>query len=77
MAVIVFLVIIAVIVVAWALFALMRGSKKVVDEDANLTAGHKFPSETGHAPSLLEDDLSFANRETETSREPAPSATDR
>jgi hypothetical protein len=77
MAVIVFLVIIAVIVVAWALFALMRGSKKVADKDTELTTGHQFPSETGQAPSLLEDDLSFANRETDTSRESAPTANDR
>jgi hypothetical protein len=77
MAVIVFLVVVALIAVAWALLALMRGSKEIVDKDADLTAGHKFPSETGQAPSLLEDDLSFANRETDTSRESAPSANDR
>jgi hypothetical protein len=38
----------------------------------NLTQGHRFPSETGEAPTLLQEDLSFAERATE----PQPAETD-
>jgi hypothetical protein len=65
---IVFLVVVAIVVVAWAALVLLRGSKKVADKGADLTTGHQFPSEKGEAPSLLEDDLSFANRESDASR---------
>jgi hypothetical protein len=67
-AVLLFLIVVGIVVLAWAAFAFFRGSKEVADEDADLTAGHQFPSEKGQAPSLLDDDLSFANRETKTSR---------
>jgi hypothetical protein len=66
MAVIFFLVLVALVVVVWAAFAFIRGSKEVVDKQSDLTTGHELPAEKGGEPSLLEEDLSFANRPTET-----------
>lgn len=68
MAVSIFIVLVAVVALVWAGFALMHGSREVADERSDLTAGHRFPSENDEAPSLLEDDLSFANRHTKATR---------
>jgi hypothetical protein len=67
-AVIIFLAIVLVVIVAWFAIASVRGSKEVVESDTDLQAGHQFPAERGGAPSLLEDDLSFANDESEAAR---------
>jgi hypothetical protein len=69
MAVIIFLGLVVIAVLVWAAFAIFRGSKEVADEDTDLAAGHEFPSERGEAPTLLEDDLSFANRKSDASRD--------
>ena len=61
MAVIIFLAVVLLIVLAWIAFAFLKGSKEVVESDSDLQAGHQFPAERGDAPSLLEDELSFAN----------------
>ena len=76
MAVIIFLAVVLLIVLAWIAFAFMKGSKEVVESDTDLQAGHRFPAERGDAPSLLESDLSFANHESDaagrTNRDAAP-----
>lgn len=69
MAVIVFLVLVGLVVVVWLGVTFLRGSKEVVDEGTQAGAGHKFPAETGDAPTLLEDDLSFSNRTASDQRE--------
>jgi hypothetical protein len=75
-AVIIFLAVVLLIVLAWVALAFLKGSKEVVESDTDLQAGHQFPVERGDAPSLLEDDLSFANDESDaarrTNRDPAP-----
>jgi hypothetical protein len=73
MVVVVFLLLVVLAVAAWAAFAFFRGSKEVADETSDLTTGHQFPAEKGDAPTLLEDDLSFANRETDTPPSEHPS----
>lgn len=65
MAVLFFLVVVALVVVAWALIAYVRGSAQMLDPGADLTQGHRFPSEKGEALTLLQEDLSFAERPTE------------
>ena len=67
-AVIIFLAVVLLIVLAWVALALMRGSKEVVESDTDLQAGHQFPAERGDAPSLLGDDLSFADDESDAAR---------
>jgi hypothetical protein len=64
MAVIFFLALVVLVAVVWTLVALAKGSKEVVNDDADPVAGHEFPAEREEAPTLLEDDLSFSNRET-------------
>jgi hypothetical protein len=56
------------VVLAWVALVLMKGSKEVVESDTDLQAGHQFPAERGDAPSLLEDDLSFADDESDAAR---------
>jgi len=67
-AVIIFLAVVLLIVLAWVALAFLKGSKEVVESDTDLQAGHQFPAERGDAPSLLEDDLSFANDESDAAR---------
>jgi hypothetical protein len=63
MAVIIFIALVVLVVLVWAAIAFFRGAKEAVEGDAGIAAGHQFPAERQAAPTLVEEDLSFANRD--------------